>query len=62
MSGATASSRPMAAGLTDAEATRRLAEHSPNELPSAKRRDVRRIALEVIREPMLLLLVAGGII
>jgi Ca2+-transporting ATPase len=49
-------------GLTDAEAKSRLAQHGANELPRGKRRDVLRIALEVVREPMLLLLVAGGTI
>ena len=49
-------------GLGEDEAARRLASYGPNELPSTKRRDVLRIALEVVREPMLLLLVAGGTI
>jgi P-type Ca2+ transporter type 2C len=48
------------AGLTDAEAAARLALHGFNELPSAKPRSVLRIALEVLREPMLLLLLACG--
>ncbi len=48
-------------GLTEAEAKNRMAQHGANELPRGKRRDVLRIALEVVREPMLLLLVAGGI-
>ena len=47
-------------GLTGAEAARRLAQHGANELPTARRRDALRIASEVVREPMLLLLVAGG--
>ena len=49
-------------GLTEAEARSRLARHGINELPRRKRRDLLRIALEVVREPMLLLLVAGGTI
>src|SRR6185503_9638125 len=49
-------------GLSEAEAAHRLERYGRNELPSAKRRDVFRIALEVLREPMLLLLVAGGAI
>ena len=49
-------------GLTGAEASLLLNQHGPNELPSTKRRDALRIALEVVREPMLLLLVAGGTI
>jgi len=53
---------PVEAGLSDTEAARRLERYGRNVLPSAKRRDVVRIALEVVREPMLLLLVAGGAI
>jgi Ca2+-transporting ATPase len=50
------------AGLTEAEARRRLALHGPNELPSAGRRQVLAISLEVLREPMFLLLMAGAAI
>lgn len=48
------------AGLTEAEAARRLAAGGPNELPSAKPRSFLRIVWEVVREPMLLLLVGAG--
>jgi len=47
-------------GLTQAEATQKLQEDGPNELPSAKPRSIFAIAFEVIREPMFLLLIAGG--
>jgi Ca2+-transporting ATPase len=47
-------------GLTAAEAARRLLAEGPNELPSAKPRTWLAIALDVIKEPMLLLLVAAG--
>jgi P-type Ca2+ transporter type 2C len=47
-------------GLTEDEAARRLAEEGPNEIASAKPRSILRIAWEVIKEPMLLLLVAAG--
>jgi len=48
-------------GLTHAEARRRLQTEGMNELPAARSRDIPTIALEVVREPMvLLLLVAGG--
>ncbi|MFI5181943.1 MAG: cation-translocating P-type ATPase [Thermoanaerobaculia bacterium] len=47
-------------GLTDEEAARRLAADGPNELPSAKKRGLPRIALDVVREPMFLLLIACG--
>jgi Ca2+-transporting ATPase len=47
-------------GLTETEASRRLAEEGANELPSSARRGVFAIALEVVREPMFLMLVACG--
>nr|WP_226015960.1 cation-translocating P-type ATPase [Novosphingobium sp. FKTRR1] len=47
-------------GLTSAEAAARLASDGPNELARAGRRSVLRIALGVLREPMLLLLLLGG--
>ena len=47
-------------GLTAAEAVRRLAEDGPNELPSARPRGLLRQAWDVLRQPMLLLLVAAG--
>ena len=51
-----------AAGLTREEAARRLAAEGPNALPGAERRGPLAIALEVLREPMFLLLVAGAAI
>jgi Ca2+-transporting ATPase len=47
-------------GLSEAEALRRLREEGHNELPSSGRRSVFDIALEVLREPMFLMLVACG--
>ncbi len=49
-------------GLSQDEADRILKTDGPNELPSAKPRSIFAIAAEVIREPMFLLLVAGGVI
>lgn len=49
-------------GLSEAEAARRFKAHGPNELPSQQRKDLFRIILEVLKEPMLLLLLAGGTI
>ena len=49
-------------GLSTAEAKRRLAEEGPNTLPGAARRGPIAIAVEVVREPMFLLLVAGALI
>src|SRR5215469_13696394 len=47
-------------GLTEEQARARLGEEGPNELPSQKERGSFAIALEVLREPMFLLLVAAG--
>ncbi len=49
-------------GLSSAEAAARLLQDGPNELPSAKPRSLLQITLEVLREPMFLLLLAGGTI
>ena len=49
-------------GLTTAEAASRLATDGPNALPRAKRRSPLRIILNVLREPMLALLLAGGVV
>lgn len=49
-------------GLSAAEAQARLQRDGPNELPRQAKRTPFRIALEVIREPMLALLIAGGVI
>jgi Ca2+-transporting ATPase len=47
-------------GLSGREAAERLEADGYNELPSTKRHSVLAIALEVVREPMFLLLVACG--
>ena len=49
-------------GLSEKEVATRLLTEGYNEIPSAKKRGIIAIALSVIREPMLLLLIAGGII
>jgi Ca2+-transporting ATPase len=49
-------------GLSSEEARRRLTAEGPNTLPDAGRRGTLAIALEVVREPMFLLLVAGALI
>lgn len=48
-------------GLTTAVASARLESDGPNELTRAGQRSIFRIAFEVLREPMLALLLAGGI-
>jgi Ca2+-transporting ATPase len=45
-------------GLTEAEATARLRADGPNELPGGRRRRLLELALEVVREPMIALLLA----
>jgi Ca2+-transporting ATPase len=49
-------------GLTPEEAAARLAAEGFNELPRASRRSPLRIMAEVLREPMLALLIAGGVV
>ena len=53
---------PSGRGLTRAEAEARLAAEGYNELPPARSRTAFRIVLEVLREPMLALLIAGGVV
>lgn len=47
-------------GLTTAEAQRRLNEEGLNELPTASKRGWIHILLEIVKEPMFLLLLACG--
>jgi P-type Ca2+ transporter type 2C len=49
-------------GLSEAQAKTRLAAEGPNELAHVNRRTVPTIVLEVLREPMLALLVGGGVV
>ncbi|TAG13926.1 MAG: diguanylate cyclase, partial [Rhodobacterales bacterium] len=49
-------------GLTQTEAAARLAAEGPNELPKALRRSPLRIIVDVLKEPMLTLLLAGGVV
>ncbi|TKW80170.1 MAG: cation-translocating P-type ATPase, partial [Bradyrhizobium icense] len=49
-------------GLTAFEALARLKAEGFNELPHAGRRSIARLVFDVLREPMLLLLLAGGAI
>jgi Ca2+-transporting ATPase len=49
-------------GLSEEEAAGRLKREGYNELPSTKRRSIVAIAVEVVREPMFLLLIGGGVI
>ncbi len=52
----------MHSGLSHAEALARLKSDGVNEFPASGQRDLFGIALEVLREPMFLLLVAAGAI
>jgi P-type Ca2+ transporter type 2C len=49
-------------GLTEKEASQQLERDGYNEIPSASKRNFFRIAIEIIREPMLLLLLISGAI
>jgi P-type Ca2+ transporter type 2C len=49
-------------GLSSAEATRRLAEDGPNEISRAGAPSFLRTVAEVLKEPMLLLLLAAGVV
>ncbi len=49
-------------GLMEEEASEKLRTEGYNELPSSERRGIFGIVLEVVREPMFLLLVASGLI
>ena len=49
-------------GLRGSDAETKLREEGYNELPAADRRGLTHIILEVIHEPMFLLLVASGLI
>lgn len=49
-------------GLSAAEVVRRLREFGPNELPGQEHRSLIGIALEILREPIFLLLLACGLI
>lgn len=49
-------------GLTEQEVFERLAEDGYNELPSAKKRTFFHILLDVVREPMFILLISGGLL
>jgi Ca2+-transporting ATPase len=49
-------------GLSEADAGTRLQADGPNELPAQKKRNLLTIILEVVREPMFLMLVAAGVV
>ncbi|GLQ82783.1 ATPase [Mesorhizobium huakuii] len=56
------STADMFSGLSEAEAQARLVAEGYNELPRSNQRTPLRIAFEVIREPMLALLLGGGVV
>jgi len=49
-------------GISEEEAAQRLKNEGYNEIPSARKRSIFKIAFEVIQEPMFLLLIACGAI
>src|SRR3989344_8844297 len=52
----------MVKGLSTLEATEQLKSQGYNELPSSKPKNIWKIALEVIKEPMFLLLISCGVL
>ncbi|WBU28079.1 cation-translocating P-type ATPase [Rhodopseudomonas palustris] len=62
MSAELASASDTISGLSEREAAARLASEGYNELPSPDRRTLLGIVLEVVREPMLALLLGGGVV
>lgn len=50
------------AGISQHEATQRLAQEGYNELPTTRGRQFLALLLDIMREPMFLLLIAGGVI
>jgi len=50
------------AGLSEAEARARLEHDGPNEIPAQQKRGLFMLVLEVVREPMFLMLVAAGVL
>jgi P-type Ca2+ transporter type 2C len=55
-------SNNMEKGLTTVEAEKRLKEHGYNELTSTRPKNILFIALEVVKEPMFLLLISCGLL
>ena len=49
-------------GLREEESRTRLRQEGPNELPAQKQRNLFTLVLEVVREPMFLMLVAAGVL
>ena len=49
-------------GLSEPEAAARLKAEGPNELPRQQRRTAFRIVRDVLKEPMLALLLGGGVV
>jgi Ca2+-transporting ATPase len=49
-------------GLTEQEARERLAQYGYNELPSTKKRSFLHMILDVVKEPMFMLLIACGLL
>lgn len=49
-------------GLTSGEASKRLQAEGANELPSAKKRNAWHILRELLKEPMIFLIVAAGVV
>lgn len=62
MGAATATQADLNRGLSSEEAALRLSAEGPNELPAARRRNLWEQTWEIVRQPMLLLLLGAGAI
>lgn len=51
---------PLEQGLTARQAAQRLAKDGPNDLPQPPKRGILAVVLDVLKEPMLVLLLVGG--
>src|SRR6185436_15676528 len=49
-------------GLSEGDAQERLRQEGPNELPQSRRRRISGLLFDVLKEPMILLLVATGVV
>ena len=49
-------------GLTEQQARERLAQYGHNELPSEEKKGIYRVLVEVIREPMFILLIGCAVL
>ena len=49
-------------GLTEAEAITRFSQQGPNELPQDEKKSFGKSVFDIVREPMIILLISAGLI